>query len=357
MPRPATGSGYSPRPHALTLPIRFVVDKCTVRVYVTGATGYIGSAICRRLVEASHDVRALVRHTSNRDVVERLGVACFEGDLRDRVSMREGMSGADWVIHAAAELDFKAPRERIAAANVAGSENVASLAWKLGVGRVLHISSIAVFGGSAADGSPSTEESPQALPLPNAYCETKHAGEQCFRTFEEKGLRLNIVYPSLVYGPPSKKGGINSFLRALLLGRLPAVVGADRVSSWVYLDDLVDGVLRVMEDAEPGAHYLLSGEKASTTQIVEAVCTLGGVSSPRLNLSPFTARMLLAALGPLAALVGRPLPFNSDQLASLSRHWHFDDSRARRDLDWRPRGLDRGLPPTIDFLKTTIRQE
>ena len=129
--------------------------------------------------------------------------------------MQEGMSGADWVVHAAAELDFGAPRERMQEANSLGSENVAALALELGVGRVLHLSSIAWFGGTAPDGSPSTEVSAPRLPFPNNYCETKHAGEVAFRKRAEKGLKLNVVYPSLVYGPPSRKGGINSFLRLM----------------------------------------------------------------------------------------------------------------------------------------------
>src|SRR3954468_4693269 len=136
----------------------------TQRIFLTGGTGYIGLALARRLVRDGHEVRALVRATSNVEPLRQLGAATFTGDLADRASMREGMSGADWVIHAAAELDPAAPTERMRQANTTGSENVASLAFKLGVPRLLAVSSIAAFGGSPPDGSAATEESPPQLP-------------------------------------------------------------------------------------------------------------------------------------------------------------------------------------------------
>ena len=226
-----------------------------------------------------------------------------------------------------------------------------------GIGRAVHISSIASFGGSARDGTPSTEESEPQLPFPNNYCLTKNAGEVAFRQRADEGLKLNIVYPSLVYGPPSKKGGINSFLRLMLTGRLPALVGADRVSSWIYLDDLVDGIVRMMERAEPGEHYLMTGERASTADVVRKVCELGSVRRPRLTLPVPVARAVLLALAPVEIVTRRRLPFNNQQLRTLARHWSFDDSKARRALDWSPRDLDEGLPPTVEFLKGTHRNE
>jgi dihydroflavonol-4-reductase len=322
-----------------------------MRIFVTGGTGYIGGQICRRLTEERHEVRALVRPTSRYGELEKIGVRCFVGDITDRYSMREGMSGADWVVHAAAELDFTAPRERVYEANVTGSANVASLAWKLGVGRVLAVSSIAAFGGSAPDGSPATEESAPQLPLPSTYSKTKREGERSFEEWIEKGLRVNTVYPSLVYGPPSKRGGANSLLRGLLKGRIPAVVGGDRTTSWVFLDDLVEGTLRVMERADPGERYLLAGERVTIRDVVNRVCRLGGVRAPRLAISPTLARLLMAVAAPFYSLRGRRPPFNRGQLESLGRHWSFDDSAARRRLDWDPRGLDEGLPPTIAYLQ------
>ncbi|HYG62669.1 MAG TPA: NAD-dependent epimerase/dehydratase family protein, partial [Thermoanaerobaculia bacterium] len=321
-----------------------------MRIFVTGATGYIGRTLAQRLVEGGHEVRVVVRATSRVEPLHELGVTTFTGDIGDRYSLREGMSGADWVIHAAAVLDPDAPPERMREANVQGSENVASLAYKLGVPRFLSVSSIAYFGGSPEDGSAATETSPPLQPFPTLYSATKHSGERAIREWGRRGLAVNTVYPSLVYGPPGKKEGANALLRALLRGRFPALVGADRKSCWVYLEDVVDGMLRVIERAPVGRDYLLAGEIVTLRELVERVCALGGVKPPRLSLPVGLARVGLKASGPLFRMRGRRPPFSTEQLGSLERHWAFDDSRARTELDWHPRGLAEGMPPTVAFL-------
>ncbi len=330
-----------------------------VRIFMTGSTGYIGTALVRRLVADGHEVRAVVRPTSRTGVLDELGVATFPGDVTDRYSLREGMSGCDWVLHLAAELDPAAPLERMREINVGGSEAVVSLAYKLGVGGLLSVSSIAYFGGSPEDGRPATEESPPQEPYPTAYSLTKHEGELAVRGWEERGLRVATVYPSLVYGPPGKKRGANWLLRALLKERFPVLVGADRKTSWVFLDDVVEAIVRVIErppdapDAPAnGRRYLLAGDIVTVRELARRVAELGGVKAPRWNLPPGLARAATAATAPLFRLAGKNPPLPPEQLASLSRHWAFDDSRARRELGWTPRSLSEGLPPTIEYLRS-----
>jgi len=323
-----------------------------MRIFLTGGTGYIGKALARRLVESGHEVRALVRATSNAETLKQLGITTFVGDVADRVSMREGMSGADWVIHAAADLDLTGPPERMRAANLQGSENVASLAYKLGVGRFLSVSSMAYWCGSPSDGSSVNEDAPIQQPFPTLYSATKHSGELAIQEWAKKGLKVNTVFPSLVYGPPGKKEGANSILRGFLKGRFPVLVGADRRTAWIYLDDLVEGMLKVIAKAPPGRGYLMAGDITTLRSLVDRVCALGGVKAPRLNLPVGAARLGLALSTPYYKMRGFRPPFSSEQLNSLERHWAFDDSRARTELDWHPRGLDEGLPPTVEFLKT-----
>src|SRR5262245_22044466 len=231
-----------------------------MRVFLTGGTGYIGRALAQRLAESGYQLRALVRPTSNAEPLQRLGIATFVGDVADRASMREGMSGADWVVHAAADLDFDGPPERMRQANVQGSENVASLAYKLGAGRLLSVSSMAYFGGSPPDGSAAAEDAPPQTPFPTLYSATKHSGELAIQEWAKRGLRVNTVFPSLVYGPPGKKEGANALLRGFLRGRYPVLVGADRRMSWIFLDDLVEGMLKVIEKAPSGRGYLMTGD-------------------------------------------------------------------------------------------------
>ena len=153
-----------------------------------------------------------------------------------------------------------------------------------------------------------------------------------------------------MYGPPGKKGGANTLLRSLMLGRFPVLVGADRKASWVFLDDVVGAIVAVIERAPPGRDFLLAGEVATVRQLADRVCALAGTRPPKRDLSPRAARWALTVATPLLRLAGRRPPLPPAQVASLERHWAFDDARARRELDWRPRGLAEGLPPTVAFL-------
>jgi nucleoside-diphosphate-sugar epimerase len=321
-----------------------------VRIFLTGATGYIGTALALRLRTDGHELRALVRPSSRGEELARIGVALFVGDLADRASMREGMSGADWVVHAAAELDLEAPPERMALANRTGSENVASLAHKLGVPRFLSISSIARWGGSPDDGTPATEETPPRLPLPTRYAETKAAGEAAIQAWAARGLAVTTIFPSLVFGPPGKKRGANALLRQIHRGRFPFLFGGDRKASWVFLDDLVEGIVRALDRAPAGRGYLMAGEVLTHREVVARVAGLGGAPPPRLEVGVGTARLLFRLAAPLYRLRGRRLPVPIEQLASLERHWAFDDRRARAELDWRPRPFTQALAVTIDYL-------
>src|SRR3954451_24305088 len=323
-----------------------------MRIFLTGGTGYIGLALARRLVAAGHEVRALVRPTCKVEPLKELGIANFTGDVADRASMREGMSGADWVVHAAATVELGGPSEPMRQANVQGSENVASLAYKLGVGRFLSVSSIAYFGGSPPDGSLADETAPLQTPFPTLYSATKHSGELAIQEWAKKGLRINTVYPSLVYGPPGKKEGSNAILRGFLRGRFPFLVGADRRMSWIYIDDVVSGMLQVMAKAPPGRGYLLAGDVTTLRGLVNRLCALGGVKPPRLGFPVGLARAGLLLSTPFFRLAGRRPPFSHDQLNSLERNWAFSDARAQAELDWHPRTLDEGLPPTVEFLQT-----
>lgn len=321
-----------------------------MRICLTGATGYLGGGLARALVAGGHELRCVVRDPARAGDLERLGAVCLRGDIADRYSLREAMSGCDWVVHAAAVVGQGRPPEEMERVNVAGSENVASLAYKLGVGRFLSISSVAFFGGSARDGSASDERAPVLTPLPTPYADTKHRGERAIRGWEERGLALNTVYPSLVYGPPGKAEGANAFLAGLARGGYPVVVAGDRITTWVHVDDVVDGVLRVLDRAPSGRDYLLAGEAIRIADLARRVARIAGVPPPRVRVPLAAARFAVALATPILAFAGRRPPATREQLRNLERHWNFDDRRAREELGWRPRGLEEGLRETVSHL-------
>ena len=164
-----------------------------------------------------------------------------------------------------------------------------------------------------------------------------------------EGLQVNSVYPSLVYGPPAKKSGANPLIRKVAKGWLQALTGGDRVTSWVFVEDLVEGIVRVIERAPPARDYVMAGDTATVEEAARMISELAGVRMPRFRPSVATTRLLIRLTTPLFRLRGRRPPIDVEQLASLERHWHFDDTRARTELDWHPRPLAEGLPPTVEY--------
>src|SRR5690606_17210377 len=192
----------------------------------------------------------------------------------------------------AADLDLAGPAGRMEAVNVGGAENAASLAWKLGVPRFVSIGSIACWGGSPGDGTPATEDTP-VLPPPTRYSATKRRGDEAVRAWAGRGLGVLTVHPSLVYGPPGKKEGANALIRQLDLGRFPALIGADRRTSWLFLDDLIDGIARVVERGAPGGRWLMAGEVASVAELAARIAAAGGAPVPRWRLPVGLAKVAL----------------------------------------------------------------
>lgn len=322
-----------------------------MRILVTGASGYLGRALCARLRADGHEVRALVRPSSDRAVLERAGARLVVGDVLEPPTLPPAMDGADWAVHAAADLDLRGPRGRMERVNVEGSQNVAAAAATAEVPRFLSVSSVAYFGGSPDDGSPATEDSPPRQPFPTRYSATKHAAQRAIEGWAARGgFELATVYPSLIYGPPGRRAGVNAMLRAFLKGRIPFLVEPDKKTSWVYLADVVEAIARILEAGVAGRGYLLAGEVTTMRRLAHELCALAGVEPPRRELSARTARLAVLLATPLYRLRGFRPPVPREQLRSLERHWAFDDGRARRELDWRPRPLAEGLPPTVAHL-------
>lgn len=309
-----------------------------MRVFLTGGTGYIGRALARRLAEDGHEVRALVRSASNVEPLKKLGIETLLGDICDRPSVAKAMTGAGWVIHAAGALEL-ADKALVFQTNVVGSHTVAAAAHQLGVAKFLSVSSTGYFGGSPADGSLGTETMEPLRPFPSHYCATKHAGEKAIRKWAERGLWVNTVYPSLVYGEGSRL-----FLAQILANRIPIVVGPRRKMSLVYITDLVDGMVKVLEKAPAGRDYLMSGDVTTMRSLADRVCRLGGVRPPWLPLPTPVAQSLAQLTASLYKLLRRQPPAQVQQFRGLERQWAFDDARARTELGWTARTLDEGLP-------------
>ena len=242
---------------------------------VTGATGFVGSAVARALVGAGWQVRALVRAGSDRRNLQQLAVDIAVGDLADGSSLDCALADCPALFHLAADYRLGAPEpEQLYRTNVEGTRNILSAARRAGVSRVVYTSSVATIG-LPADGSPGTEATPVALAdMIGHYKRSKFLAEQLACQATATGMSVVIVNPSTPIGPgdvkPTPTGQI---VVDAASGRLPAYV--DTGLNIVHVDDVAAGHLLAFHRGRGGERYILGGEDMTLREILAADCSAG----------------------------------------------------------------------------------
>ena len=321
------------------------------KVLVTGASGFIGSAIAYKLVEAGFSVRALVRNKSPRGHLADLGLEFFEGDVRDRKSLDRALAGTRYVFHAAADYRLWAPDpSEIFATNVEGTRNVMEAAFDATVERVVHTSSVATIAlrpdGVADESTPLREN--EGI---GAYKRSKIAAERLVeRMVAERGLPAVIVNPSAPIGPrdvrPTPTGRI---ILEAVKGRIPAFV--DTGLNLVHVDDVASGHLAALQQGRIGERYILGGQNVLFSRMLADIAGILGRRPPRVRL-PWRALIPLAyAAEAAAALTGREPLMTVDSLYMARYRMFFTSAKAERELAYRARPYIQGIEDAIRWFQ------
>jgi dihydroflavonol-4-reductase len=316
---------------------------------VTGATGFVGSAVARKLIARGHDVRVLARPESDRRNLEALKVEIAEGNLNDRVSLERAARGCDSLFHVAADYRLWCPRpQELIDTNVAGSRNIVMAAAEAGVKRIVYTSSVAVLG-KTKDASPADEDTPVTVAdMIGAYKTSKFlAEEEVRKLIDAHRLDCVIVNPSTPIGPrdikPTPTGRV---VVEAASGRMPAFV--DTGLNLAHVDDVAEGHLLAFDKGKAGQRYVLGGENMSLREILTAIAMLVGRKPPRISL-PHDAVLPIAHIAELIArhITGKE-PFTTvDGINQSRRKMYFASDKAQRELGYQAR-------PAIDALRDAI---
>ncbi|MEM7199696.1 MAG: NAD-dependent epimerase/dehydratase family protein [Planctomycetota bacterium] len=231
------------------------------RVLVTGGSGFIGSRLVERLIrECGAQVRVMVRSYARAARVARFEVELVQGDVADRDAVAKAVAGCDVVFHAAYGNDGNEARQR--EVTVGGTENVLTAAKANGCQRVVHVSTINVYG-ATPDGD--LDESAPRKYFGDAYSDTKLDAEQmALRWHREQGVPATVVQPTVVFGPFALAWTVR-ILGEMGTGRVMLIDGGDGLCNAVYVDDLVSGMLLAATREEAiGEAFLLSGAEPVT---------------------------------------------------------------------------------------------
>lgn len=323
------------------------------RYLVTGATGFIGGRLARKLRAAGHTVVAIVRDpTRARDLAE-LGVELHRGDITDRASLVAPTRGVDGVFHVAGWYRLGRRNARPAQAiNVDGTRNVLEVMRDQRVPRGVYTSTLAVFGDT--DGKLVTESHFDAGPFLSEYDRTKWlAHYEVAVPLMRDGLPLMILQPGIVYGP-GDTSAVGAALRQYLRGRLPATP-AGTAWCWAHVDDVADAHVLAMERGRPGETYIVAGPRCSLVDAFALAERLTGVKAPRLHPSPATLRALAAVMEVMERVVPVPESFSSEGLRVTAGVTYLgDNAKAKRDLGYEPRSLEVGLAETLEHEMRTL---
>ena len=299
------------------------------RVFVSGASGYIGGALTTRLLERGDEVVGLARSDAAAAKVAALGADVARGDLLDEGSIAAGMAGCELAYHVAGvNSHCPADPDMQLRVNVGGAEAAVRAAARAGIGRMVYTSSAASLGEPA--GTLGTEDCSHRGSYLSVYDRSKHEGERAvFAAAAETGVEVVAVNPSSVQGPP-RTGGNGAIIIAYLNGKLPAFV--DTQVSLVDIQDCVEGHLLAAERGEGGRRYVLNGATLSSIQAVQLVSELSGVRDRVRMIPPPLARAAVAIAESVYRARGRTPSLCRARLRTILHGHRYDGSRATREL-------------------------
>jgi dihydroflavonol-4-reductase len=319
---------------------------------VTGASGFVGSAVARQLIERGWRVRVLLRPPSDRRNVADLPVEIAEGSLEDAASLRAALAGSTHLFHVAADyrLWVRDPQAMFRA-NVEGTRLLMESALDAGLRRVVYTSSVATLG-VGSDGTVSDETAPSAYAdMVGPYKQSKFRAEEIVRGLvAERGLPAVMVNPSTPVGPrdikPTPTGRI---IVEAASGRMPGFV--DTGLNLVHVEDVAIGHLLAAERGEIGERYILGGENLSLAEILAVVAELSGRSKPWLRL-PIAPLMPIAFLAEsLAGITGKEPFVTRDGLRMARKKMYFSSAKAASALGYAPRPVRQGLADAIAWFR------
>ncbi|HVZ70494.1 MAG TPA: hopanoid-associated sugar epimerase [Rhizomicrobium sp.] len=319
------------------------------RVVVTGASGFVGSAVARAAVARGYDVRAVLRPTSPRANVADIGCEIVEGDMRDRSSMARAMEGARFLFHVAADYRLWArnPNE-IVRNNLEGTRTTMLAALGAGVEKIVYTSSVATLkpieGASADETSRHDERT-----VIGSYKLSKVVAERLVeKMIAEDRLPATIVSPSTPIGPrdirPTPTGRI---IVEAATGKMPAFV--DTGLNLVHVDDVAEGHLLALERGAIGERYILGGEDVTLQDMLGVIAEFAHRRPPRIKLPRGPLYPLAYAAEAVARITNREPFITADALNMSKYRMFFSSQKAKKELGYCARPYREGIADAMEW--------
>ncbi len=309
------------------------------KVLVTGATGFVGGHLTRRLIALGADVSILARKQSNSQVVEELkraGANVFYGDVSDKESVFKAVANQEYVFHIAALFrQAKHPDSVYYDINVEGTRNVFDAALEYGVERVVHCSTVGVH--SHIPKPPANEQ--EDYRPGDIYQETKCEGEKVARSYIESGkVPGTIVRPAMIWGEGDMR--MLKLFRGVAKRKFPIIGSGKTLTHWVYVHDLVEGlILSAIREEAKGQIYIFAGKRPATIdELVNTVAEKAGVTPLPFRVPARPVQLLGSLMEVVCQPFGIEPPIYRRRVDFFTKDRSFDTSKAERELGYQPQG-------------------
>jgi len=314
-----------------------------MRYFITGATGFVGGALTRKLREQGHEIHASVRNPNKAGKLQAIGVKLFQGDVTNKESMREAMTGTDGVFHVAGWYKVGAhDKSGGEVINVQGTRNVFELMQELKIPKGVYTSTLAV--NSDTHGQLVKESYHFHGRHLSEYDRTKAIAHDIAEEFIAQGLPLVIVMPGAIYGP-GDTSTVHTNLISLLKGQLPMVPSQTKLC-WAHVDDIAQGHILAMERGKIGESYIIAGEPYKVADAFKLASQVAGKRAP--IVAPHQIVKIMSILvRPLDGIL--PESYTSEGLRIIAGVTYIgDNSKARHELGYNPRPVSEGWPGTVE---------
>ena len=311
-----------------------------MKAFVTGGTGFMGSAVVHELLRQGQEVKALVRQGSDLRNLKNLDIELVTGDITDPESVRSAIRGCSTVYHLAAMVRFWAPkRERnlFYSVNVDGTRNVLSAAASLNVDKIVYTSTISTLGTYGADNPTKEEFAFNLWDMSMDYERSKYSAEfEAFR-FAARGVPVVVVLPCAPVGARDiKPNPVGQLILDFLGRKLPGYI--DGGGNFIDVDDLAYGHILAAKHGRAGERYILGDQNISTPDLFKALESISGVPGPKFKL-PYSAALALATGLEFISdhITNRPPLFTAPLVKFSSTYYYADTSKAKKELGFTPR--------------------
>jgi nucleoside-diphosphate-sugar epimerase len=323
---------------------------------VTGATGFVGSHVVQRAIEAGYTPRALVRESSNRALLDEWGVEQVVGDFFDHDALKKAVDGVSVIVHCAAKVGDWGPIDDYRAVNVRGLEHLLLEAEAAGsLERFIQVSSLGVYEGRDHHGTDESE--PATLTGMDGYTLTKAEAERLvLEHVRDNSLPATVVRPGFIYGPRDQTV-LPRLLERLKIGQVKFFGSGEQLLNNTYVGNLVDAIFLCLEKPETIGEVfnITDGQLVSKKHYISSVAELAGYPVPTGSVPLGVARFLTKASERVYRLLGKkeaPLLSNA-RFKFLGLNLDFSIEKARRELGYDPQvTFDEGVRRMMEWYKT-----